>query len=111
MTEMEIAFLIWAIVGGLAVIYGLYIAILPKDKAVGFWANAEMFSVTDVKAYNRAMGKLICGFGLVFIVLGIPLLQGQNSPAIILTAFGVMFEVVVVMGIYVFGIEKKYRKK
>ena len=111
MTEMEIAFFIWVLVGVIAVIYGLYITVIPKDKAVGFWANAEMFPVTDTKAYNRSMGKLIIGFGLVFIVLGIPLLQGQNSPAIILTVFGVMFEVVVVMGIYVLGIEKKYRKK
>ena len=111
MTEIEIAFLIWVIVGAIAIIYGLFVAIVPKNKAVGFWANAEMFPVTDVKAYNRAIGILITIFGMVFILLGIPLLQGQNSPAIILTTFGVMFEVVITMVIYVFVIEKKYRKK
>ena len=110
MTEMEMAFLIWSIVGVIFATYGFYVSILKKDKAVGFWANAEMFTVTDIKAYNRALGKLFIAFGIVFVVLGIPLLQGQNSPAIILTAFGVMFEVVVTMGIYVFVIEKKYRK-
>ena len=25
---------------------------------MGFWANAEMFEVTDVKKYNKTMGKL-----------------------------------------------------
>lgn len=111
MTEMGIAFLIWVIVGAIAIIYGLFVAMVPKKKAVGFWANAEMFPVTDVKAYNRAVGKLMIIFGIVFILLGIPLLQGQNSPTIILTVFGVMFEVVIMMSIYVCVIEKKYRKK
>ena len=111
MAEMEIAFLIWGIVGAIISIYGLYVAIFQKEKAVGFWANADMFPVTDVRAYNRALGKLLVAFGMVFVILGIPLLQGQNSPAIILTALGVMFEVVITMGIYILVIEKKYRKK
>ena len=78
---------------------------------MGFWANAKMFEVTDVRKYNAAMGKLFIGFGMIFIILGLPLLSGQNSALIILSAFGVMAEVILMMAIYTIVIEKKYKKK
>ena len=78
---------------------------------MGFWANAKMFEVTDVRKYNAAMGKLFIGFGMIFIILGLPLLSGQNSALIILSVFGVMAEVIIMMAIYTIVIEKKYKKK
>ena len=104
-----IGFIIWAVVGVLFIGFGIA-AFLAKE-ATGFWANAKMFEVNDVKKYNYAMGKLWCIFGAVFIVLGIPLLEGQNSPWGILTIAGVFSEVIAVMIIYTQVIEKKYRKK
>ncbi len=71
---------------------------------MGFWANAKMFEVTDIRKYNAAIGKL-------FIALGIPLLLEQNSAWILLSTFGVMAEVIFIMIIYVLVIEKKYKKK
>ena len=47
MSEMIIAFVIWCIVGFFFIGLGIYSAY--SQKAVGFWANAEMFQVTDVK--------------------------------------------------------------
>ena len=78
---------------------------------MGFWANAKMFEVTDVKKYNAAMGKLFCAYGVIFIILGLPLMSGQNSALILISVFGVMAETIAIMAIYIIVIEKKYKKK
>ena len=82
-----------------------------KAKPFGFWSNAEMFQVNDVKAYNRALGKLWMVFGVVLGILGLPLLAGQNSLAIIFTIIGTMFLTVTLMAIYITVIEPKYKIK
>ena len=69
-----------------------------------------MFEVNDVKAYNKSLGKLWCVFGIVFILLGIPLLSGQNSAAIAITLVGTLFEAIITMAVYVLVIDKKYRR-
>lgn len=104
-----VAFIIWSVVGAFFLGLGIY-AFFSK-KPVGFWANSKVFEVSDVKGYNRAVGILWCVFGIVFIALGLPLLQGQNSPYILISMLGVMVEVIAVMAIYTTVIEKKYRKK
>ena len=109
MSEMIIAFGIWCIVGFFFICLGIYSAY--SQKAVGFWANAEMFQVTDVKKYNKAMCKLYCIMGVVFIILGLPLLSKENVMLIIFSSIGVMIEVIVAMVIYTIVIEKKYKKK
>lgn len=111
MSETTIAFIIWCAVGLLFVGMGIHAFFTKKAQPLGFWANVEMFEVTDVKKYNSAMGKLFCAFGIVFAILGLPLLLGQNSALIILSAFGVMGETIAIMGIYIVVIEKKYKKK
>lgn len=108
MSEMLIAFIIWCAVGVLFI--GIGIFAFAAQRPVGFWANAKMFEVTDVKKYNKACGIMWCIFGLVFIALGIPMLAGQNSPMIMLSVIGVMAEVIVTAVIYTLVIEKKYRK-
>lgn len=82
-----------------------------SKKPIGFWANAEMFQVTDIKNYNAAMGKLYCTMGIMFILLEVPLLSGHNSAWILVSAGGVMIEVIVAMIVYITVIEKKYKKK
>lgn len=109
MMETMIGFIIWSIVGGLFIFLGIY-SFFSK-KAMGFWANEKMFEVTDIKKYNAAVGKLFCAFGVIFIILGLPLLAGQNSGWILLSVLGVMLEVIATMMIYTLVIEKKYRKK
>ena len=64
-----------------------------------------------MKKYNAAMGKLFCIYGLVFDLLGLPLLDGQNSPLAIISVVGVMLSIIVLMVIYVTVIEPKYKKK
>lgn len=104
-----LAFIIWAAVG--IIILGIGIFSFFSKKQVGFWANAEMFDVEDYQKYNYAVGKLFCVYGIVFIVLGLPLLGGQNSSLAIISVLGVMVETILLMAIYTLGIERKYRKK
>ena len=49
--------------------------------------------------------------GVVFIILGLPLLSKENVMLIIFSSIGVMIEVIVAMVIYTIVIEKKYKKK
>lgn len=105
------AFIIWLSLSCFFVVLGLYAFATKKEVPFGFWANAEVFPVNDVKGYNRAVGKLWVVFGVIFAILGIPLLKGQNSPYILLSIIGVMVEAILTMVIYVVIIEKKYRKK
>lgn len=103
------AFIVWGMVGVLFVGLGIYACF--SHAPVGFWANAEKIQVEDVKKYNRATAKLFCAYGVVFVLLGIPLLPGQNPGAIIFSMLGVMFESIVAMAVYTTVIEKKYKKR
>lgn len=107
-----IAFVIWVILGCAFVVLGIYAFLSKNAAAFSFWANAAMFPVKDIKAYNRDMGKLWIVFGLIFIILGLPFLtKGQNSPYLIFSIFGVMAEAIGAMAVYVTVIEKRHRKK
>lgn len=108
MEGKTIGFMIWCI-GGMFFI-GIAIYIWFSKKAIGFWGNAKMFEVTDIKKYNHAMSKLYAAYGIIFILLGLPILSGQNSPWILLSVVGVMAESIALMAIYSLVIEKKYRK-
>ncbi len=104
-------FIVWAVMGGIFIVYGIYACFAGKVMPFGFWANAERVEVKDVKAYNCAVGKLWCVFGAVFILLGLPLLKGQNSPYVMVSVLGGgMAEAIAAMVVYVTVIEKKYRK-
>lgn len=102
-----VGFAIWSLVGVLLIILG--IRDLFSKKPVGFWANVETMKVNDVKGYNRSTGILFIVYGIVFILLGLPLLAEQNSPLILLSIIGVMFETIVVMAVYSICIVKKYK--
>ena len=106
---MMVGFVIWMLWSVVMVALGIYAFFSKRTMPFGFWANAEVFKVKDVRAYNRAVGKLWCVFGFVFALLGLPLLTGQNSPYIILSIMGCMVEAIGAMIVYVTVIEKKYR--
>ena len=109
MTENVIGFVIWAIVG--VIIISLGIKAYFSKKVVGFWANIKPLSVNYIAGYNRAVGKLFIIYGVILIVLGLPLLLGQNSPFILLSVVGVMIETIVIMALYSLCIERKYKKR
>lgn len=106
-----VAFCCWMLLAIAFIGLGIYCFLSKKASAFGFWANAEMFEVAEVREYNRALGKLWCVFGVLLGIVGIPLLDGQNSPTVLLSVVGTMFLAIGAMVYYVLVIEKKYRKK
>jgi uncharacterized protein with PQ loop repeat len=106
-----VGFIIWVLVGIAFIAFGINNYTSKKTVPFGFWANVSTFPVTDVKSYNKSLGKLWCVYGIVFIFLGVPLLCGQNSPYIIISILGVSLETILSMIIYTIKIEGKYRKK
>lgn len=111
MEERLIAFVIWAIVGVLFIVMGIYDMKSRKAKPFGFWANAEVAPIEDVKGYNRALGILWCVYGVLFTLVGLPLLDRKHSGMIMLSILGAMAITIVTMVVYMVGIEPKYRKK
>lgn len=108
MGEM-IGFILWAIVG--CFIIGVGISAFFRKKAVGFWANVEVEPINDIKNYNGAMGKLFIAYGVIFVLLGLPMLSSQNSPFIILSVLGIMVETIAAMALYTLVIVRKYKKE
>ena len=76
------------------------------------WANAEVEPIDDVKGYNRALGVLWCVYGVLFTVIGLPLLMldGENMGLIFIPMVGAMFISIGAMAVYTVGIESRYRK-
>ena len=111
MEERLIAFVIWAIMGVLFIAMGIYDLNSKKAKPFGFWANAEVAPIEDAKGYNRALGILWCVYGVLFTLIGLPLLDEQNSSLIILSILCAMLISIAAIVVYVVGIEPKYRKR
>lgn len=104
-----IGFIIWAVVGFIIICIG--ISAFFAKKAVGFWSNIKTIQVKDIKGYNRATGKLFICYGIIFVMLGIPLLSDQNSPYILLSVLGVMLETITIMAVYSLVVTKKYGER
>ena len=102
-------FIPWVLMG--CVFIGLGVRCFFSKVPVGFWANSRMFEVTDTGKYNCAMGKLWCVFGILFVLLGIPMLADQNSPFILLSILGSLIWAVSFMAVYELVIRKKYEKR
>ena len=41
MTEMQLAFIIWIVVGLIFTIYGVIVMCSKKERPFGFWANSQ----------------------------------------------------------------------
>lgn len=106
-------FIIWTLLGMFFIGEGIYCIKSKKEVAIGFWTNGKTPQIEEknIKAYNKALGKLWCVYGLFFILLGVPLLGNQNSPLIIITSIGSILEVIILIAVYTIKIEGKYRKK
>ena len=109
---MVIGFVIWALVSCFFIGYGIYLICSDREVPVGFWANVkEPPQVTDVKSYHKALGKLFCGYGIIFLLLGLPMLGGQNNVGLIFTILGALWASIGLAIIYSTVILKKYQKR
>ncbi len=107
MQENAVAFAIWLFVGAIFVIMG--ICAFSQKKPMAFWANVEQFDVNDIKKYNSAVGKLFIAYGIVFSLLGLPLLSNNDGMTII-SILGAMFATIAIMGVYLVVITPKFEK-
>lgn len=105
---MFMAFIVWSVLAVFFVVLG--IVTLNSKKAVGFWANVKVPEIADVKAYNKALSVLWFVFAVVFELLGLPLLLGNDAATVVISFIGTFFLILVTMGRYMV-IENKYRKK
>jgi hypothetical protein len=90
MEGRTMAFIIWAIIAVFFIVMGIYDLTSKKAKPFGFWANAEVGAIEDVKGYNRTLGILWCVYGVLFALTGVPLLVGGLG-MIIIAILGTMF--------------------
>lgn len=106
---MKIAFIIWSIIAIIFFIMGLIER--KSERPAGFWANAKVPEIENIPEYNNAVAKIWFVFAVVLELLGLPLLFiKQNSPIIMFLVIGMMFLIIVIMGVYT-KVEDKYRKK
>ena len=110
---MEImGFVIWVICGLLFVGIGIYDYMSKKQ--VGFWANFDVPEVEDVIGFNKAVGRLFITYGVVFILIGIPLIPSifyKNVLLVFIPIIGTVFETIWLMVYFVMKIEKDYYPK
>ncbi|WP_300530384.1 hypothetical protein [Peptacetobacter sp.] len=110
---MEImGFVIWVICGLLFVGIGIYDYMSKKQ--VGFWANFDVPEVEDVIGFNKAVGRLFIIYGVVFILIGIPLIPSifyKNMLLVFIPIIGTIFETIWLMVYFVMKIEKDYYPK
>lgn len=107
--KMIVGFIIWSGVALLFVSIGVKCG--RSKVPVGFFANVETTQVENVEKYNKAVSKLWFVTATIYEIMGIPLLfLEQNSLYFIPIVFGVMFEMIVMMVVYL-KIEAKYRVK
>lgn len=113
MSEKIIGFLMWVLFGGGFVALGLYGFFTTREKPIRFWANVQDAPIApeNVRAYNRALGKLWIAYGAGLIFLGMPILGGSDALIVISTSVGVVLLTIGMIVIFMFGIESKYRKK
>ncbi|MBO4359766.1 MAG: hypothetical protein J5822_02695 [Eubacteriaceae bacterium] len=99
-------FVIWAACALVFAVLG--IRCFYAKSAVGFWANAKGVEVSDVRGYNRAVGKLFIGFAVYFVLIGLPLLTGNAALLMVVTLIGTVAGSIGMMVIYAVGISRKY---
>ncbi|HEX3075992.1 MAG TPA: hypothetical protein VHQ24_03895 [Lachnospiraceae bacterium] len=80
-------------------------------KPAGFYSNIkapDKERIKDLKAYNRAVGKLLCGYGVPFILVGIASLFMKESIAGLLIVLCAFPGAIVMMIVYELVISPKY---
>jgi len=70
--DMIAGFVIWSAVSLL--LFGIGIWSWRSEKAVGFYTGVKPPEVTDVRAYNRSVGKLWFAYAVLLELLYIPLM-------------------------------------
>lgn len=104
------AFVFWCAVSALMIVIG--IITYNMKKPAGFFANSPApETVSDVTAYNHALGKLWFVYAVLLALSGLPLLNEKPGGLIIITMLGTVFSTLALVCIYVAVIAPKYSAK
>lgn len=104
---MIIAFVIWSMVSLL--FFMISLSTWRAKREVGFFNGVKPPKMKNAIAYNHAVAKLWFVFGIIFEILGIPLLFiEQNSPIVFLIVIGVILLIIGTIIVYL-RIEQKHR--
>lgn len=110
MTGLAIGCACYILMGFCFISFGIRLIIIKRNIPAGFWANVkELPQVEDISSYNKAVGKLWCGYGAVMVLLGLLLFAGPVG--VILAILGTCWVSIALMVIYSVVILKKYEKK
>ncbi|MBQ7994343.1 MAG: hypothetical protein IJM63_09440 [Solobacterium sp.] len=102
------AFGLWCAVSALMIAIG--VITFNMKKPAGFFANSPAPSkVTDITAYNHALGKLWIAYGVLLMASGLPLLKEKPGALVIITMLGTVFSTLALICIYAAVIAPKYK--
>lgn len=110
MHGLELAFILWEVIGVLFILLGIYDYFSKKQRPFGLFANINTPPMEDVRGHNRALGKLWIGYGIVIALLGLPFLT-KDILWVLLTILGTPATAIAMIALYLLKVEKKYRKK
>lgn len=91
------------------IFYG--IMVVHSKKPAGIYSNVkapELNEISDLKAYNRAVGKLIIGYAVLLIAVGIAEINASKITAAVLILVSVFPGAIAMMIIYETVISPKY---
>ncbi len=102
--------ILWLLIAGLFIVLGILAFFAAKP--VGFWANAPVERMQDVRGYNAAMGRLFIAAGVAFAVIGLPLMLAPDAPlALVASVLGAALWAIALMAVYELAVAKRYRAK
>ena len=87
------------------------IAAMKSKKPAGIYSNVkapDLDEIRDLKAYNCAVGKLIIGYAVLFIIVGFTAINANKSTAAILIVIIAFPGAIAMMIIYETVISPKY---
>lgn len=85
-----------------------------SKKPVSIYSNIkapDIERISDLKAYNKAVGKLLAGYALLQALTGILLLNATKKEIEFLTVFSTFFGAILMIILYEAIIADKYIKK
>jgi hypothetical protein len=109
LSEGRIIPIVCGAMAGLFLISGMISA--RRKKPSGIYSNIKapkQERISDLKAYNRAVGRLIMGFAAIFIVDGIEALHISDQSAGVLLAASIFPGAIIMMIVYETVIAPKY---
>ncbi|WP_322173826.1 hypothetical protein [Acutalibacter caecimuris] len=109
--EKWILFVVFWICGAIFLGIGIY-AWRLRDRPMNFWSGREVprESITDLPGYNRAMGRLWGGYGVIYFITGLAAFWQPVAAVVLMCLLGTAGAAALVL-IYKKVIEKRYRVK